>query len=463
MKILISARRFTSPFTGGVDVYVDRFSRELQKRGHEVALMSFDARPDQQDDPILVSEDAYEGKRVWRFALALDQRPAEVFQLGYDPLMGQRVKAVLEAETPDLLVVANFYLVTLAIVEAARDLGIPVVHIATDFLPVCRRATLIRWDGSSCQVGESIKTCSECFVSQHTLGRFGAAALNVLPEGVLLNLAERRVFRPNPLSLLNPYWKQVRLMRERLDLLGPLRNSIEMVFAPTKYTAQMFVENGFRDEQVHYMPFGVEPDHPLTRISHTSADHTRFLFVGRLQPYKGVHLLVEAFNSLSNPRGAKLTVHGVADGHDAYFLELKAKMEANDRIRFLGVIPPQELGRAFAETDYFLLPSTWHENSPLIVLDALQSHTPVIASDIGGVRDIVTDGVDGLLFPMGDVGALRQTLQQVIDHPELVEEFRSGMALPSIESYVESFLSLCSERGIIPTRQSTQNKKVPVS
>jgi glycosyltransferase involved in cell wall biosynthesis len=190
------------------------------------------------------------------------------------------------------------------------------------------------------------------------------------------------------------------------------------------------------------LPFAVEPDHPLSQVKHSTAAHRRFLFVGRFQPYKGAHLLLEAFNNLAAPNGATLTLYGTADGYDSYYEQLQSMMAKNERIYFGGRIPPEELGRAFAEADYFVMPSTWHENSPLIVLDALQSKTPVISSAIGGVTDMVKDKVNGLLFPMGDKAALQQLLQQAINRPSLVEQLRSGVTLPDIDDYAITLLEL---------------------
>lgn len=116
-------------------------------------------------------------------------------------------------------------------------------------------------------------------------------------------------------------------------------------------------------------------------------------------------------------------------------------MSANPRIHFAGLIPPTELARAFAEADIFLLPSTWHENSPLILLDALQSKTPVLGSDIGGVSGIVTHERNGLLYPREDVAALRQAMQRLIDQPDLVARLQAGGNLPSIESYAQTIVA----------------------
>jgi glycosyltransferase involved in cell wall biosynthesis len=181
----------------------------------------------------------------------------------------------------------------------------------------------------------------------------------------------------------------------------------------------------------------------LATVKHAPASNTRFLFIGRLQPYKGAHLLLEAFNNLLSPQGATLTIYGSADGYAEYYDHLRAIMADNLRIHFGGQIDPANLGQAFAEADYFVLPSTWHENNPLILLDALQSKTPVIASAVGGVTDVIQDGLNGLLFPMGDVQALQNTMQRAIEQPALAEQLQAGVHLPDIDDYARTMLRLC--------------------
>ena len=137
-------------------------------------------------------------------------------------------------------------------------------------------------------------------------------------------------------------------------------------------------------------------------------------------------------------------------------------MARNGRIAFQGTIPPERLGEAFAVSDYFVLPSTWHENSPLILLDALQSKTPVIASEIGGVTDLVKHERNGLLFPMGDVEALRRTLQRVIDEPTLAKRLSSAAEVPLIDDYARRLIDLCLERHILASEfpTSAQAKEI---
>lgn len=445
MKVALCTHGFVPPFVGGVDVYTDRLSRALKRLGHETVIIAVDGSQEASQGKIDVSLDSYRGDDVWRIKFSFAERPKEAFDYAYDPEIGEVVKGILQEQRPDLFIIMNIYAITLAPVESAKSLGIPVVHIATDFLPVCLRATFIRWDGTACQVGESIKTCATCFVSHRTLGRLASPLLERVPEQTLISWAGK----PNTLLTkgIGPYLRRVDLMENRLKVIGPLREAIDLVLAPTKFTQNTFTSNGFRTDQVRFLPFGVDTNGPLSRVETMPASHVRFLFIGRFQPYKGTDLLVEAFNQLESPNGATLTVYGAVDeNYRAYYRALKSKMDSNPRIDFAGTVDPSELDAVFAQADFFVLPSTWHENSPLILLDALQSKTPVIASNVGGVTDLVKDEVNGLLFPMGDKQTLQHLMQRVIDRPTLLDNSKSGVNLLGIDDYARSLIKLSESR-----------------
>ena len=442
MKITLCTHKFKPPFMGGVDVYTDRLRRALIRLGHELTILAFDSSGTMEEG-IALATDEYDGTLVRRVSFPFAGRPKMAFDQAYDPEMGEIVKTLLQELRPDIFVAVNFYTISLAAVEAAKGLGIPVAHVATDFVPICRRGTFIRWDGRSCEVGESIQSCAACFVSHRAVGRVGAALLDKLPEETAVRWANRSLSGNgmHPLRVFQPYWRHVRVMEERLRVLRPLRHQIDLVLAPTQKTRDIFIANGFKPEQVRLQPFGVDLDNPLAQLEHTPSDHVRFMFIGRLQPYKGADILVNAFNQLPNPCGATLTVYGAADdNYAAYFQRLQADMDANPRLTFAGTIPPWDLHKAFAQADYFVLPSTWHENSPLILLDALQSQTPVIASDIGGVTDVVKDGANGYLFPMGDEQALRGLLQRIIDQPDMSASLKPDAYLTPIDEYAQTLV-----------------------
>ena len=227
MKITICTRKFVPPnLVGGVDVYADRLGRAFQRLGHSVHFLAVDAQAEIGKEPFALAHDDHHGMPVTRLKFAFSDRPKEYFDVCHDPDVGRVVRDILQEDRPDLFIVMNFYTITLSVVEAAKSLGIPVVHVATDFLPICRRATLIRWNNEACRTGESVKSCSECFVSRDALGRVAAAAMAPLDETTLVRIARGNPGLPNPLALLKPYWEQVKLMDERIELLRPLRRAL---------------------------------------------------------------------------------------------------------------------------------------------------------------------------------------------------------------------------------------------
>lgn len=448
MKVTLCTQRFVPPFVGGVDVYADRLQGALRQLGVEVGVIAVDTTEDGTGGDIRVTPEELGKVMIHRVRVPFASRPKEAFDLAYDSQMGTTFEAILEAERPDLFIIMNFYVTSLAVIESAKKLSIPVIHIATDFIPVCRRGTFIRWDGSPCETGESVKSCSACFVAHRSLGRMASRVLERIPEETLVRWAHNRENHQliHPLRIIEPYLNQVAVMERRLELLAPLKEMIDLVLVPTKYTARMFLENGFAAHQIEYLPFGMQERSLKESVRNIPQDRIRFLFIGRLQPYKGAHILIEAFNQLKSPNGATLTIYGIPDGHEDYYQDLQKKMSTNPRIVFGGRIAPEEIPSAFAGSDFFVLPSLWHENSPLILLDALQTQTPVIASNIAGVTEVVQDGVNGFIFPMGDQRALQEVLQRVISDPDWRHRLRREIPLPDINDYARKLTDIYIER-----------------
>jgi glycosyltransferase involved in cell wall biosynthesis len=155
------------------------------------------------------------------------------------------------------------------------------------------------------------------------------------------------------------------------------------------------------------------------------------LFVGRLTPHKGVDRLLQAL-----PAGAELTVVGTA-GHDlrppesgyAAWLRRLAG-EDGRRVRFLGAVSDAELLELYRTTAVMVLPSVEEtcygkririsELLGLSVLEAMACGAPVVASSLGGLREVVRHGETGFLFQPGDVDGLRRRLEELLGDPQLV-------------------------------------------
>jgi len=210
--------------------------------------------------------------------------------------------------------------------------------------------------------------------------------------------------------------------------------------------------------RIHTIGNGVDPERFRPDPARARATNTRkLLFVGRISPDKGVHVLFEAFDRLASERPdvtldlvgkiglLPLDVISVLLKDDAELVGLrefygrrafgwltkevgqkssyKAALmkhispEHVDRVRFLGSIPLPQLIRAYQDADLLVLPSLWHESYGLPVVEAMASGLPVVASRCGGVPELISDGITGVLVPRGDVDALLSTIRELLDEP----------------------------------------------
>jgi glycosyltransferase involved in cell wall biosynthesis len=111
----------------------------------------------------------------------------------------------------------------------------------------------------------------------------------------------------------------------------------------------------------------------------------------------------------------------------------RARLERLGGARFLGAQPRAAVLELLRAADASLLPSTW-ENFPHAVVESLAVGTPVIATDVGGVAEVVRDGENGLLVAPGDAGALAAAIRRAFDDEELLARLRAAAA-PSVASY----------------------------
>ena len=88
---------------------------------------------------------------------------------------------------------------------------------------------------------------------------------------------------------------------------------------------------------------------------------------------------------------------------------------------------PGEQRARMQEVDVGVGPSLWYENSPNVILEAFAHRTPVIVSDLGGMAELVEEGVDGLRFPVGEAGALARCFQRLLTEPDLLVRLQAGV------------------------------------
>jgi glycosyltransferase involved in cell wall biosynthesis len=194
------------------------------------------------------------------------------------------------------------------------------------------------------------------------------------------------------------------------------------VIALSTHMRAVLLAHGLDEHRVFHVPFGpparkasgdqvvLKPD-PAT---------VRLVVAARLEPIKGVHLLIEALPPLRAALSRDVVLVVVGEGSARTSLEASAAhVTASDRgidVTFAGWVGPDERDRLFSGSDVVVMPSAWPEPLGLVGIEAGRLGVPVVAFDVGGVRDWLHDGVNGRVVP-GDpptAAQLAQTLAEVL-------------------------------------------------
>jgi glycosyltransferase involved in cell wall biosynthesis len=205
------------------------------------------------------------------------------------------------------------------------------------------------------------------------------------------------------------------------------------VFTPSAYLRELALSWGVDAKRVSVLP-NPAPQLPVLR----PRDELRrsfgmtgpaLAFAGRLTAQKSLRVALEAIAAVD---AVTLSIAGEGDQQPALERDV-AELGLTERVRFLGALPRDRVVELFAAADASILSSTW-ENFPHTVVEALAAGTPVIATATGGVGEVVQDGENGLLVPLGDSRALGDAIRRYFGDEELRRRLRE-QAAPSVEQY----------------------------
>ncbi|MEL6468673.1 MAG: glycosyltransferase family 4 protein [Cyanobacteria bacterium J06623_4] len=179
-------------------------------------------------------------------------------------------------------------------------------------------------------------------------------------------------------------------------------------------------------ERLHIVHCGVTPKQ-FSPVTHQGTGR-RLLFVGRLAAVKGLPMLLESIRRLKESvPNILLTV--VGDGPDRDLLEsLTDQLDLSAQVKFVGYQSQSSVRQYLQETDVFVLPS-FAEGVPVVLMEAMMSGVPVVATQIAGVSELVEDGVSGFLVPPSNVSELCDRIQTLLSDGDLRARFgEQGMA-----------------------------------
>jgi glycosyltransferase involved in cell wall biosynthesis len=220
----------------------------------------------------------------------------------------------------------------------------------------------------------------------------------------------------------------------------------------TEFQRKRLVQEGFSDDRIVVIPHMMEP----TGINYSKEPGEYVGYIGRISPEKGISTLTEA-------AGICKDIQFKAAGSFEQHPELRAR--ASQNFEFCGCLKDSLLDKFYINSRFIVVPSIWYEVFGLVVLEAMVRGKAVICSRIGGLPEIVDDGVTGLLFEPGNAKDLAEKIRYLWDKPDLCQKMgqagrNKAMQLYSPEKYYESLMAVYDKAIRVTSRTRETNQKV---
>lgn len=425
MNIVLAVHHFPPRFHGGAEREALRCGRGFRRRGHRVRVVCVEHIDRGPADGVAWSDEEYDGVSVRRLSMDLRRAP-DRFRWQYDnPWIQRHLREVLLGDAADVFLLFGGYLLTGSALVGAREAGVPSIVRLMDSYFLCPRITLLRSDGSLSMPPLDPRRCVRCLAEESRRWRIpGRVAPAVMQT--FWNLRRARVAR----------------VEHRAAFLLAALETADSLLSPSQFLRNVYVGCGVDPRSIHFMRQGIElpeaaPEHPPT-------PPLRLGYLGQIAPMKGVDVLLRAVRALPG-EPLEVKIYGDLSKAPDYAEELRAIAGDDPRVEMCGLY--QSSGGLFdvmRRLHAVVVPSINYENSPNAILESYAYGRPVIASDLGGMSELVRHEESGLLFPAGDVLALRDRLQRLLREPSLLPVLRSGVPpMKSSDEEISEYEAWC--------------------
>lgn len=361
MARIVVANKFYYP-RGGDCIYTIELVRLLEAHGHEVAVFAM-----QHPDTMLTPWNRYFPSEV-RFTKSL-----KTFETLLRPFRSREVvrnfNALLDVFKPDIVHLNNIHSqLSPVIAEIAHDRGIKVFWTLHDYKLLCPRYDCL-------QNGKFI--CEDCFNDKRS---------------VLKHRCMKNSFSASLLAYLEAvYWS-----RERLE------SCIDRFICPSSFLKEKMQQGGFSKGKLYNLCNSIDLDKCK---GENGEREDYYCFVGRLSHEKGIKSLIKS----AGLNSFKLIV--VGNG----ILENELKESSSSNVEFVGFKQWQEVKEIVGKARFSVISSECYENNPISVIESLCLGTPVLGARIGGIPELIEDGVNGMTFESRNVDDLADKIKMMFD------------------------------------------------
>jgi len=268
---------------------------------------------------------------------------------------------------------------TPSIISVLKNNNIPIVWRILDYKLICPNNTFLQND----------KVCEDCHKHKY--------------YNCIINRCRKKSLPASAFMALESYFYY----------LLPFYKHVDLFLFQSEFTRDMFVKYGYDIRKTHI----VENPYNCSSIIAKNTGKDYILYFGRISKEKGIQTLLNAMKLLP---GIELKIVGDGPEYEYYTKYIVENSISN--VTFLGPKWNKELEPIITDCEFVVIPSEWYEPSPYVALQSFSYGKPVIASNMGGLNDLITPNQNGMLFNVGDKESLSLTIKKLFYDKALISE-----------------------------------------
>lgn len=405
-RILVAAHNHPALHPGGTEIFAHDLFRAYQRAGHEALFLGATNQNHRQVRPgTSFQAIGPEGDEVLLWSGHFDR-----FFMSQIDLYGV---------VPDLT-------------ELLRDFRPDVVHIHHLLLLGAEFPHIVRRTLPDCRI---VMTLHDYYPLCHH-------------DGLMVRTSGKELCHKSSPDRCHSCFKDIPLDRFvlREQHLKALLRTVDRFISPSQFLRQRFIDWGLNGDQIDVIANGLPPRDAPSRKGQPENDRPVFGYFGNLNPWKGTSVLLEAARQLID-EGLRfeLRVHGGAPFQADSFKDEIARLfkKTAPSVQQRGAYRREDIGELIAAVDCTIVPSIWWENAPLVIGEAQSQRKPVIASNIGGMAEMVQDGVNGITVSPNDPRALAAAMRRMAESPDLRRRLSANARKPNdIDTTARRYLTL---------------------
>lgn len=405
-RVLFICHDFPPYRYAGAQLFAKNLAQAINRMGKAQVEILYPQFRDKNKQDYSITQTTYEDLTVFELNKPAAGEPGKVFNQN----IAQSIYQFLSQNHYDLIHIHGLGQITMAPVFIAAKMQIKMIMTLHDFWFICTNWHLLTNNQDICTGPESIEKCALCFITDS----------------------------PYHTKTEENYKKSIDFISERNLIFKEAYYKISKFYAPSNYLKNVFNKYGFFNIDV--LNNGLT--HKELSVNNRIRDDRNIIFgfTGQIIKRKGVIFLLEAFIAISNPN-IELHIYGKIDVESDYGKNIQNMINSDNRIKYFGEYKNEKINEILSTLDIVVIP-TLMDNYPITVQEAFYNKVPVIASNIGGIPEMVSHNKNGILTEPSSVSDLKNAMLKIIDHPELIDKFKENIPyIKSLEDNAREYLA----------------------